>query len=142
MPPSSPSVPGVAEKEFWEVWSEERAAQSQAAGAGPQPPAPIASEGAPVESAPRSPRPIGAETPEGMARLYLNLGRKDGASDSEIRNLLRAHTGVSEVPEIDVMNTHTYLNVASTEADRICAALTGKQVGERELLCERARPRR
>jgi hypothetical protein len=72
----------------------------------------------------------------------LNLGRKDGASEGEIRNLLREHTGITEVPEVDVMNTHTYLNVPTADADRICAALSGKQVGERDLLCERARPRR
>jgi hypothetical protein len=40
------------------------------------------------------------------------------------------------------MNTHTYLNVPVADADRICAALTGKQLGERDLVCERARPRR
>jgi hypothetical protein len=40
------------------------------------------------------------------------------------------------------MNTHTYLNVPTDTADRLCAALTGKQLGDRDLLCERARPRR
>jgi hypothetical protein len=84
----------------------------------------------------------GSSVPEGAARLYLNLGRKDGASESEIRRLLQEHAGVSDVLEIDVMNTHTYLNVAGADADRICASLSGKQVGERDLLCERARPRR
>jgi hypothetical protein len=82
------------------------------------------------------------EIPNGLARLYLNLGRKDGAQESEIRTLLREHAGVSEVAEIDIMNTHTYLNVAATDADRICASLTGRQLGDRDLVCERARPRR
>ena len=84
----------------------------------------------------------GAGPGPGIARLYLNLGRKDGAQDVEIRELLRAHAGVTAVEEIDVMNTHTYLNVAAGDADSICGALNGKQIGDRELVCERARPRR
>jgi DbpA-like RNA binding protein len=82
------------------------------------------------------------DLPPGTARLYLNLGRKDGAGTDQIRDLLRDQVGVGQVPSIDVMNTHTYLNVPAEDADRICAALTGKQLGEREMVCERARPRR
>ena len=40
------------------------------------------------------------------------------------------------------MNTHTSLNVSGDDADRICTALTGQHVGDRDLVCERARPRR
>jgi len=74
--------------------------------------------------------------------LYLNLGRKDGAGEKEILDLLTAHAGVSTVQAMDIMNTHTYLNVAAEEADRLCAALSGKEVGGREVICERAKPRR
>jgi hypothetical protein len=49
---------------------------------------------------------------------------------------------VDAVLGMDVMNTHTYINVAVDDADRICLALTGKELGARELLCERAKPRR
>ena len=77
-----------------------------------------------------------------MARIYLNLGRKDGAGDSEIRDLLRDRAGVSEIASLDVMNTHTYLNVRDEDAERIIAGLTGQQLGERDLICERAKPRR
>jgi ATP-dependent RNA helicase DeaD len=155
--PSAPRPPAAAsrgpggargstetgEKEFWEVWSEEKAAQ---AGAAVQP----ASATPSVSDAPSMvvvPIDRGAPSrspslPEGMARLYLNLGRKDGAAEAQIRGLLSTHAEISDVPEIDVMNTHTYLNVASADADRICVALTGKQIGDRDLVCERARPRR
>ena len=37
------------------------------------------------------------------------------------------------------MNTHTYLNVAPGDAERICAALTGKELGGRQLVCEPAK---
>src|ERR1035438_8900299 len=63
--------------------------------------------------------------PSTWRALYLNLGRKDGASDREVRDLLTTHAGAVEVSEIDVMNTHTYLNVAPADAERIVAALTG-----------------
>ncbi len=82
------------------------------------------------------------ETPDNVTRLYLNLGRKDGASEQEIRNLLSAHTGAVDVSEIDVMNTHTYLNVAPADAEKIVGALTGKEMSGRQLVCEQAKPRR
>ena len=136
-----------AEREFWEVWSEERA---QAESAGGQPPATAAappsnafentSQGigaAPNDAAPREDGP-----PADVARLYLNLGRKDGASEKEIRDLLATHAGTPVVMDVDVMNTHTYLNVAPGDAERIIATLTGKEMGGRQLICETAKPRR
>ena len=41
-----------------------------------------------------------------------------------------------------MMNTHTYLNVAPADAERVCAALNGKELSGRQLLCEPAKPRR
>lgn len=140
--------PPPAEKEFWEVWGEERAhgAPDNASGA-PAPSAASMQPSAPVE--PNSehrpehrPEPARRETPDNVTRLYLNLGRKDGASEQEIRNLLSAHTGTVDVSEIDVMNTHTYLNVAPADAEKIVGALTGKEMSGRQLVCEQAKPRR
>jgi len=134
--------PPPVEKEFWEVWGEERA--QAPVDKAPQ----VASiddtqSGAPVE--PRTehrPEPAHRETPDNVTRLYLNLGRKDGASEEEIRNLLSVHTGAVDVSEIDVMNTHTYLNVAPADAEKIVGALTGKEMSGRQLVCEQAKPRR
>ena len=53
-----------------------------------------------------------------------------------------AHAGSPPCMDIDVMNTHTYLNVAPGDAERIIAALTGKEMGGRQLICETAKPRR
>jgi DbpA RNA binding domain len=132
--------PPPAEKEFWEVWGEERAqgAPDKAPGAAPS------VDDAPTTSTPAEPRAELArpETPDNVTRLYLNLGRKDGASEQEIRNLLSAHTGPVDVSEIDVMNTHTYLNVAPADAEKIVGALTGKEMSGRQLVCEQAKPRR
>jgi hypothetical protein len=137
------------DKEFWEVWGEERAGEragERPQGLAPSPAAtaPDVTSVAPV-SEPAPSLDAGAPdeiVPEGGARLYLNLGRKDGAGVDQIRGLLLDFAAISDVPTIDVMNTHTYLNVGSADADRICAALTGKQLGGRDLVCERARPRR
>jgi len=142
--------PPPAEKEFWEVWGEERAqapsGQAPAAGS----PVAASSDGAqPGTSEPRAehrperrPEREHPATPDNVTRLYLNLGRKDGASEEEIRNLLSAHTGTVDVSEIDVMNTHTYLNVAPGDAEKIVSALTGKEMSGRQLVCEQAKPRR
>jgi ATP-dependent RNA helicase DeaD len=139
------SDPPPAEKEFWEVWGEERAQGAQGAQGTPEgaraagPAAEGAPPSAPIDNRAESARPA---TPDNVTRLYLNLGRKDGASEQEIRDLLATHAGPADVSEIDVMNTHTYLNVAPTDAEKIVGALTGKELGGRQLVCEQAKPRR
>ncbi|HTA19217.1 MAG TPA: DbpA RNA binding domain-containing protein, partial [Polyangia bacterium] len=82
------------------------------------------------------------ELAPGMARLYLNLGRKDGASERDVLDLLSTHATMSRPPELDIMNTHTYINVPADDAGRVCEALTGKELAGRALVCEPAKPRR
>jgi hypothetical protein len=140
------------EKEFWEVWSEER---GQAGASAP----PSAESATASADAPRAvPSADGGETPgpvispprfrgsdelaPGMARLYLNLGRKDGAAERDVLELLSTHATMSRPPELDIMNTHTYINVPVDDAGRVCEALTGKELAGRALVCEPAKPRR
>ena len=134
------------------MWSEERAQQAE--GAGGQPP--VAREPGPepfeatspgigtgADRGSERPRDPSSDAPAGdVARLYLNLGRKDGASEKEIRDLLSNYAGSPQVMDIDVMNTHTYLNVAPADAERIIGAVTGKEMAGRQLICETAKPRR
>jgi len=79
-------------------------------------------------------------------RTTVNLApadlRKDGASEKEIRDLLSTYASSPQVMDIDVMNTHTYLNVAPADAERIIGAVTGKEMAGRQLICETAKPRR
>ncbi|HEX9104727.1 MAG TPA: DbpA RNA binding domain-containing protein [Polyangia bacterium] len=70
-------------------------------------------------------------------RLYLNLGRRDGAKEPEIEQLLRDKA--VEVESLQLRNSHTYLIVPEERADSVAAALTGGKFGERDVLCERAR---
>jgi ATP-dependent RNA helicase DeaD len=135
------------EKEFWEVWSEERAQHAES-GATPPPagePSGITSVsgelgGPPPMLPPRSRG--GDDLAPGTARLYLNLGRKDGAADRDVLDLLSTHAGLASPPEIDIMNTHTYINVPSEDSQKVCDALTGKELAGRALVCEPAKPRR
>jgi ATP-dependent RNA helicase DeaD len=138
-PPRTDPEPPV-EREFWEVWGEERSRPAAAGAPPPAPTAPLADAG----DAPDAPRASGGgAAPEGdVARLYLNLGRKDGAGEREIIDLLAAHAEFPPPLSMDVMNTHTYLNVAPEHAEEICRALTGKELAGRELVCEPAKPRR
>jgi ATP-dependent RNA helicase DeaD len=134
------------EKEFWEVWSEERAQPGGAPSPGvPTADAPVA-EASAAEGTPgpiiAPPRPRGDELPPGVARLYLNLGRKDGASERDVLALLSAHGSLTAPPELDIMNTHTYINVPADDATHVCEALTGKELAGRALVCEPAKPRR
>jgi ATP-dependent RNA helicase DeaD len=142
-PPPLRNDPPPAEREFWEVWSEEKAQQA----AGDAPSAGGAAPAAPPP--PVSPFPISSgDAPSGdapagdVARLYLNLGRKDGASERDVRGLISTHVPDASVSDVDVMNTHTYLNVAPGDAERIVRALTGQELSGRQLVCEPAKPRR
>jgi hypothetical protein len=128
----------TGEKEFWEVWSEEsgRTAPKEPPGDGAPPDAAPPAE-APAE--PRAPRP---ELPPGHVRLYLNLGRKDRATAEEIAGMLAAE-GVEVPPgDIELMNTHSYVNVGAEAADRLCKAFTDRERDGRKLVCEAARPPR
>jgi ATP-dependent RNA helicase DeaD len=137
-PPAPPRAPESGgdqppEREFWEVWSDEKtAAAGGSAGTTGEPAA------AEMGAAPRAPETGAAD----VARLYLNLGRKDGAAERDIRDLITTHAGEVTVADVEVMNTHTYLNVGPADADKICEALAGKELGGRSLICERAKPRR
>jgi ATP-dependent RNA helicase DeaD len=139
-PPGGGSAPEG--KEFWEVWSEE-VGRVQVGGA----PAGAGAgdgdgdgDGASVPAGdPAAEAPAAVDMAPGRARLYLNLGRKDGASEDDVKGLL-AEAGVGG--DIEVMNTHSYINVAPEDAERLCSALTGKEHSGRSLVCERARPPR
>ena len=93
---------------------------------------------APRGSRERRPRRAAPEVPAGQTRLYLNLGRRDGAEEPAVRELLTQHN-ISPLV-LDVMSSHSYLNVAEAEADGVIARLCVAHYGERALCCERAKP--
>jgi hypothetical protein len=131
-------------REFWEAWVDSKSDAPN----GSAPPAETArtesprSEGAaPAEGREggrrRRERTAPKELPAGQARLYLNLGRRDGLKEPEVRALLEEKQ--CTVDDLEVMNSHTYLIVADERVDAVCAQLTGGVHGDRQIVCERAK---
>jgi hypothetical protein len=72
----------------------------------------------------------------------VNLGRKDGATPELVAEQLSA-SGVALPPsDIELMNTHSYINVPPDAADTLCQKMNGRLFNGRAIICERARPPR
>jgi hypothetical protein len=141
----APSEKGPAKqgdsREFWEVWSEEvgrtpeaknvtEAASAAAAAATVPAAAPVtATAGAPAVA-----------LPPGQSRLYVNLGRKDGATAELVAEVLSSSGVVVPASEVELMNTHSYVNVSQESASALCSATQGRQHNGRAIVCEPARP--
>ncbi len=123
-------------REFWEVWSEE-------VGRTPTPQETPAASAPPVPPSPPPAPPASSDSPaSGAVRLYVNLGRKDGATPELVAEQLSA-SGVSlPASDIELMNTHSYVNVSPDVADTLCEKMNGRQFNGRAIVCERARPPR
>jgi ATP-dependent RNA helicase DeaD len=130
--PSRPKPAGEDGREFWEVWSEE-------VGRTPTPEASAPPLAPPTQAPPPAPAD---PSPTGAVRLYVNLGRKDGATPDLVAEQLSA-SGVSlPASDIELMNTHSYINVFPDVADALCQKMNGRQFNGRAIVCERARPPR
>ena len=142
---SAPSEKGPAKqgdsREFWEVWSEEvgrtpeaknvTEAASMAAAVAPVPAA------APVTATAGAPA---VALPPGQSRLYVNLGRKDGATAELVAEVLSSSGVVVPASDVELMNTHSYVNVSQESASALCSATQGRQHNGRAIVCEPARP--
>src|SRR5262249_54100078 len=74
----------------------------------------------------------------GLAKLYLNLGRRDRLRPPEVQSLIAERTGMSDL-RIQVRNTHTYIIAPEERVEQIVSALHGSKHGERDLVCEPAK---
>jgi hypothetical protein len=129
-------------REFWEAWVDSK----NGVESGPSEPSAAArqrtverdaEEGEGRRRRERRPRNV-PEVPAGQARLYLNLGRRDGAEEEQVRAVLAEHQ--VEPRALDVMSSHSYLNVDEAAAEDAIARLSTARFGERALKCERAKP--
>ncbi len=80
--------------------------------------------------------------PGESARLYVNVGKREGLSASDVRRLLGE--GVTEdiasrIGSVALRNTHCYVRVPEDIVDEVIAAVEGKSYEDRELVIERAR---
>jgi ATP-dependent RNA helicase DeaD len=133
-PRTADTIDDSGGKEFWEAWVDSKA--EPATGATTDEASNGERAGGERERGGRE-REREAPLPEGHVRLYLNLGRRDGAKEAEIEQLLSERS--LEVASLQVRNSHTYIIVPDERADGVIGALTGGKFGERDMVCERAR---
>lgn len=133
-------------REFWEAWADSRAKVTRTD-------APAGTESAPRQDAPssvlvpqdgdvgerRPRRPLRDSRPPiaGEVRLYMNVGRRDNLDDAALRTFVSAQ-GIGEIP-MELHSSHAYLFVPESQVDATIAALAGKPLGARMVVCERAR---
>jgi ATP-dependent RNA helicase DeaD len=130
-------------REFWEVWSEE-VGRTPTVESAVQPVSEPTSE---LAMAPATPPAVSTSATSaaglvgaGQTRLYVNLGRKDNATPEGIAELLSSSGITVPAEHVELMNTHSYVNVAADTAEKLCAAMNGRTHGGRAVLCEPARP--
>ena len=76
------------------------------------------------------------QTEEGMHRLFINLGKKDGFYPGEMMQFLNKHVhGHVEVGHIDLGNTMSFFDVPEEEVDRVTRFLNGTRYKGREVRC-------
>ncbi len=73
----------------------------------------------------------------GEVRLYMNVGRRDNLDDAALVAFVSSQ-GVGEIP-MELHSSHAYLFVPEAQVDATIAALAGKPLGSRTVVCERAR---
>jgi ATP-dependent RNA helicase DeaD len=140
------SVPGSAKlddpRDFWEVWSEDVGRTEPAAARTDAPSVlPTAPTAPTAAMEPTEPTTDDRMAP-GEVRLYVNLGRKDDVTAEVVAELLSSSGASVPTADIELMNTHSYINVTKETADTLCAAMNGRTHNGRAVVCEPARPPR
>jgi ATP-dependent RNA helicase DeaD len=81
------------------------------------------------------------EGDEGMTRLYVNLGRRDGVRAGDIARLLRDTCSLerTDIGRIRVRDKHAFVDVSSERVDHVLSTLPGQTVDEREVVVEVAK---
>ena len=78
-------------------------------------------------------------TSEGMRKLFINLGKKDGFYPGELMQFLNKHVhGHVEVGHIDLLQTMSYFEVPEEDAERVMKYVNGQQYKRREVRCNDA----
>jgi ATP-dependent RNA helicase DeaD len=137
----APAVTGKPTKsddgrEFWEVWSEEVGRTPNAI---PENKPEMKTEAPPTPPA-STDEPAPVQVASGQVRLYVNLGRKDGATAELVAEMLSSSGAVVPVADVELMNTHCYINVARVTAETLCSGVNGRSHNGRAVVCEPARP--
>ena len=78
-----------------------------------------------------------------LAEIYVNVGRKDGASESDFASILAERAGLSadDTAYIHVRNRHTFVAVSERFLEKARSALDGATVAGKKAAAEPARSR-
>lgn len=123
-------------REFWEVWSEEVGRTPDAT---PENKPETRHEPVSLPTT-MAVEPATGQIASGQIRLYVNLGRKDGATAELVAEILSSGGAVVPVGDVELMNTHCYVNVAKETAETLCSGVQGRSHNGRAVVCEPARP--
>ncbi len=124
--PVAATIDDSGGREFWEAWADSKGDAAPAPPAANALPAPVS-----------SPPPPAMAVPEGMTRLYLNLGRRDRLRPDDVKAFLAEKSVAPDT--IDVRSSHTYLLVPSEIAQEVCGKLHSIPYRDRTLVCEPAK---
>ncbi|MCS6798705.1 MAG: DEAD/DEAH box helicase [Myxococcota bacterium] len=101
---------------------------------------------APFEATPSEPdadadADVDEPAAEGMVRLFVNVGRRDGIRAGELGRLVREHGGVrrSDLGRIRVREKHSFVEVLRDRADAVIRGLSGRTHADRSLVVQVAK---
>ncbi len=80
---------------------------------------------------------------EGFVQIFVNVGRRDGASAGELQRILTERAGIErkDTGRIRVRDRNSFVSVKTDDLDKAVAAFVGQVLGGREVIAERARDR-
>jgi len=89
------------------------------------------------------PQPAPEATSGDTARIFVNVGKRDGVSAQTVRSLLEGE-GIhpDDIDFVAVKDNHTFLGVASDLVETVLQSMSGRTIGSAVARAEVARPRR
>lgn len=88
------------------------------------------------------PKQFETTSEKGMARLFMTIGRKDKIQTAEILRSIAEEAGIpgKHVGKIDIMENFTFVEVPSSLAEKVIAALDNAVIRGRKVTVEKAKP--
>lgn len=83
----------------------------------------------------------GGATSTDQARIFINLGKRQGFRAGDLARLLQDEAGLEadEVGRIQVRDSFSFASLPDGRADTVIERLSGKEIEERTLRVERAK---
>ncbi|MEI6131449.1 MAG: DEAD/DEAH box helicase [Bacillota bacterium] len=98
-------------------------------------------ESVPTESASQVSRETGAEY--GMARLFVNVGKKDKIEVRHIIEMIASNSGIDggSIGAVDIKETFSFVEVPAQDVETVIVALDGIRLKGRTIAIEKATPK-